>query len=275
MKASRCVAALVVLSSVGVASAASATLGRSTRSSHREVAHATPTGNRAVIAYYRTVVAATVAADGARYTYGASAPLDRVRLAAKGGWSVYSGSWPHPGYYPVDDTFFVAASGGRVTFVTDTMTWGGQGPTFSPFGEVLTARGEVELYGNAAASTTPTQNQRFSQTCGGPVHGPVAGFTKVGVASGYGLYGDFRSMKRVGPNEVVVSTYPYGKGHVATETDVIDRATHLPVSGVTTVSGAPGQPAYTMRWSVAWYHTPLYLPRTDGVCASISAGVAV
>ncbi len=107
------------------------------------------------------------------------------------------------------------------------------------------------------------------------MHGPVASYTKVGVPSGYGLGGDFRSMKRVGPNEVVISTYPAGKGHVATETDVIDRATDLPLSGTTVVSGTPGEPAFTMHWSVAWYHTPLYLPRTDGVCASISAGVAV
>ena len=275
MKTSRFVAVLVVLSSIGVAGAASATVERAGRTSERLVAHETPTGNRAVIAYFRQVVAATRAADGAEYTYSASAPLDRLKLLPKGGWSVYSWSWPHPGYYPIDDTFFVGASHGRITFVTDTMTWGGHGPTFSPFGEVLSSRGEVELFGGAVATTTPPQHQTIMQPCDGLVHGPVASYTKVGVPSGYGLGGDFRSMKRVGPNEVVISTYPAGKGHVATETDVIDRATDLPLSGTTVVSGTPGEPAFTMHWSVAWYHTPLYLPRTDGVCASISAGVAV
>lgn len=270
MKSSRLVVALIVLSSVGVSSLAGATGERSSSPAEHLVAHAaSPTGNPAVIAYYRQVVAATRAADGVRYTYDASAPFDQLKLFGKGRWSVYSNSWPHAGFYGVDDTAFAGARNGRVTFVSDTLVWGGRGPNFSPFGEVLTALGEVELYGNAEASTTPTKSQPIWQPCAGSVHGPVAGATKVGGPSGYGLYGDFRTMKRVGANEVVVSTFPYGKGHVATETDVIDRATHLPVSGTTMVSGAPGQPAYTTRWTLTWYHVPIYPPRTDGTCATI------
>ena len=261
MKLSRWLAVAVVLSSLALgATGATGATGAS--------------GNRAVIDFYRKVVAATVAADGAKFTYGASAPFDQLRLAGSG-WRVYADSWSRAGYYPVDDTFYVAASHGRITFVTDTLSWGGRGPRFKSFGEVLTALGEVELAGGAAASSTPTASQAQIQPCVGRVRGAVAGLTKVGAPSGYGLYGDFRSMKRAGPNEVVVSSYPFGRGHVATETDVIDRATLLPLRGTTSVSGAPGEPAYTMRWTVAWYHTALYLPRTNGTCASINTGIAV
>ncbi len=269
------VAAFVLVGFAGVTTAGAVT-GRPSRRAGALEAHVKgTTGNAAVIAFYRKVVAATKAADGASYAYGASAPFDQLKLLPKGAWSVYAESWPHAGYYPVDDTFYVGATNGRVSFVTDTIVWAGHGRQFGTFGEVLTARGEVELFGNAAASTTPTPSQLVTQPCGGPVHGPVAGFSKVGGASGYGLYGDFRSMKRVGPNEVVVSTYPFGKGHVATETDVIDRATDLPISGRTVVSAAPAQPSYTMAWTVTWYHVPIYLPNTTGACLGIESGVAV
>ena len=264
----------IVVASVASASVAGGVSARHDGVGSLAAAHATrPTGNPAVIAFYRKVVAATDAATGSQYAYTAAAPDEQLKIAPNHSWNVFTGTWPRPGYYPVANEFYIGARAGHVTFVSDTLIWDGHGPSFSTFGELLTARGEVELAGGAPALTTPTAAQFLSQPCEGPVHGAVAGISKVGGSSGYGLYGDFRSMRRAGANEVVVSSFPDGKGHVATETDVIARSTFLPRSGTEVVSAAPGQPGYTMHWTVSWYHVPLYPAKTNGSCLAIESGL--
>ncbi len=267
------VAALVLgsVASAQVAGGVSPGHDRVASTAHARATKAT--GDPAVIAYYRKVVAATDAATGVRYVYSAAAPYDQLQFGPNHSWNVWTATWPRPGYYPVTDVVNIGARNAKVTFVTDTFTWAGRGPTFSPFSELLTAAGEVQLGGGAAASTTPTANQTAVVPCLGSVHGSVAGISKVGGASGYGLYGDFRSMRRAGANEVVVSSFPFGKGHVATETDVIDRSTLLPRSGLDVVSAAPGQPGYRIHWTVSWYHVPLYPANTTGSCLAIESGL--
>jgi hypothetical protein len=156
--------------------------------------------------------------------------------------------------------------GGRVKFVVETLT-AFRPPGFPPVGLLLASSGEYQLAGGAPVSFTPPTTASY-QPCVGRNTGPpyVGGYTKVGVASGYGLFGHFDPMRRVGSNEIVTSTYAWSSNQVATEVDTIAASTRLPSAGVVRVSGATGRPAFSYHWTVRWYAARAYPPNSNGVC---------
>ncbi len=261
--AGACVCASVTVLALGVPAAGGAT--RHTDSLPRA------TGNPAVIAFYRKVVAATRAATAEQATFAATDSVTQVRVNPNGSYSWVQVSPREPGFTPARGTFWVVAAAGRVRFVAETLAYGGVGKAFGPFGIVLTARGEILLGGNAFPSVGSARPPSEYQPCGGTTTGTayVGGYSKVGGPSGYGLYGDFVSMHRAGGAELVTSTYPWGtKGQRATEVDTVSLATDLPVRSVVHVSAAPGIPAFTFAYTNVWYHTRVLPPNSNGVCAT-------
>jgi hypothetical protein len=234
------------------------------------------TGDKATIAFYRKLVAATVAADGVEQIYLAQAPLTQVKYSSKEGLAWYVMQPPKEGFAPALDIVFVGAEHGKVTFVADTVAYGGKGPAFPPFGMLLTPKGEVILAGGAPARTTPAGTKTPVTPCAGPTKVAfVAGYAKVGVPFGYSLLGHFAPMKRVGKYYDITSTYPWGAkpARTATEIDTVPVGSYLPTAGVIHVSAGGGFAAFTMRWANAWFHTTLYPPKTNGACASYVRGV--
>lgn len=233
-------------------------------------------GDKATIAFYRKVVAATAAAQGVEQIYLAQDPLTQVKYSAKSGLAWYIMQPPKKGFAPALDIVFVGAEHGKVTFVADTVAYGGKGPAFPPFGMVLTPKGEVILGGGAPARTAPPDAKTPVAPCAGPVKlAFVAGYDKVGVPFGYALYGHFEPMKRVGKYYEITSTYPWGAkpARTATEVDTVPVGSYLPTAGVIHVSAGGGFAAFTLRWANAWFHTTLYPPRSNGVCAAYLKGV--
>jgi len=254
----------------------------------KAVSVAGPTGNAATIAFYRQVVAATRSMGGQEYSYPPSAPLMQVKLvpnplvgAKKPSGPAESYRWltdepPAPGYAPAATEVYVGAVGGRVQFVAASVVYAGTGPVFPPFGLLLTAKGEVVLGGGGSAGTTAPRPGAVYQPCWGTATGyvDVGGYTRVGGASGYGLYGDFAAMRRVGATEVVTSTFTWSTSPLrkATEVDYIPVATHLPTSGAVHVAASAKTKAFTLRWTNKWTKTTLYPPNTDGACLSYVRG---
>ncbi len=229
-------------------------------------------GNPAVIAFYRKVVAATHAATAEASYFSVTDSLAQVKVNPNGSYSWFQFDPPKPGFAPARGVVWVVATAGRVRFVTESLAYGGVGTTFGPFGIVLTSRGAVLLGGNAfpMVASAPSATPGF-QPCEGTPTGAVdvGGWTKVGGPSGYGLYGDFLTMHRAGGAEIVTSTYPWGsKGQRATEVDTVSLTTHLPVRSVMHVSAVPGIPAYTLAYRNVWYHSRVLPPTSDGVCVT-------
>lgn len=251
--------------------------GRSKPKSRTTTTRPKATGNASAIDFYRKVVAATVAADGVEQVYLAQDPLTQVKYSSKGGLSWYIMQPKKAGFAPALDILFIGADHGKVTFVADTVAYGGTGPAFPPFGMLLTSKGEVVLAGGAPARTTPANSKTPVAQCGGATKVAfVAGYDKVGVAFGYALYGHFDPIKRVGKNYEITSTYPWATNpaRTATEVDTVPVGSYLPTEGVINVSAGGAFPAFTMRWSNHWFHTPLYPPKTNGTCAAYVKGVS-
>lgn len=260
-----CVCASVIALALGASAVSASSVRRAGRSPRAS-------GNPAVIAFYRKVVAATRAATAEASFFSATDSLAQVKVNPNGSYSWFQYDPPKPGFVPAKGVVWVVATAGRVRFVTESLAYGRVGTAFGPFGIVLTSRGEVLLGGNAfptvpsASSATPGP-----RPCEGTTTGPVdvGGWTKVGGPSGYGLYGDFLSMHRAGGAEIVTSTYPWGsKGQRVTEVDTISLTTHLPVRSVMHVSAAPGIPAYTLAYRDVWYRSRVLPPTSNGVCAT-------
>jgi len=235
------------------------------------------TGNRAAIAFYRKVVSATQAAAGEEQAYLPTAPLTQV-LYSKKGLSWYIEQPKKAGFAPAADLVYIGAAHGKVSFVADSVIYEGVGPVFPTFGLLLTAKGEVLLAGGAPASTTPPGPKATAQPCAGPAKPAfVAGYPKVGVPFGYSLYGHFYPMKLTdkGKEEEVTSTYPWSQKpkRTATEVDLIDVATHLPLEGTITVSAGGPFAAFSLRWANRWFRTPLYPPKTNGTCTAYEKGL--
>ena len=235
--------------------------------------HAAATGDAAAIAFYRTVSAASHATDGQVEHFSATAPQDAIKLLGKGGFSLREAGPAHAGFHPVDDVVTIGARHGRIAFVIDVISWAGHGPRFGTFSEMLTAQGEVRLAGAASASALPTARQSRVVACAGRVSGAVGAFSQVGYAEGYLVGGHFVSMTRSGAHEVVTLAFPYSASQIATETDVISRASRLPLSSTIVVASSQDHGGFTEHWSNSWLHTRLYPPRTSGLCARIEGGL--
>ena len=247
---------------------ASAVSGGSTRHTDRLPR---PSGNPAIIAFYRKVVAATRAATAEQEIFRAADTLAQVKAYPNGDYSWVQLSPHEPGFTPAQGSVWILASAGRVRFVTETLLYGGVGKAFGSFGIVLTSRGEILLGGNAFPAVVGSGTPFVYQPCAGTVHGPayVGGYAAVGGPSGYGLYGDFVSMHRAGGAEIVTSTYPWGtKGQRVTEVDTVSLATDLPVRSVVHVSAVRGIPAFTFAYTNVWYHTRVLPPNSNGVCST-------
>ncbi len=236
-------------------------------------AHASATGDARAIAFYREVAAVTGATSGQIEHFGASASQDAIKLLGKGGFSLREAGPAFAGFHPVDDVVTIGARRGRIAFVIDVISWAGQGPRFATFSEMLTALGEVRFAGVASASSLPTASQRVSVACAGRVGGAVGAFSHVGYAEGYLVGGHFISMKRAGAHEIVTLAFPYSASQIATETDVISRASHLPLSSTIVVASSQNNGGFAEHWSNSWLHLRIYPPRTTGLCASVEAGL--
>ncbi len=226
-----------------------------------------PSGNAATIAFYREVVAATRRMGTEVQTFGGSYAVVDYDASSRS-WNWYTGGTPaRAGYQPAGASVTVAASGGRVEFVAEVLT-AMRPPGFPPIGLLLAASGEYLLSGGAATSFTPPTTGDYQPCIGRTTSGSpyVGGYTKVGVASGYGLFGHFDPMRRVGANEIVTSTYPWSSHQVATEVDTIAASTHLPIAGVVRVSAARGHAGFSFDWTVRWYAATAYPPNSNGVC---------
>ena len=197
-----------------------------------------PTGDAATIAFYKTMVQKTLsygtlverqtgyaalqtAGRSANWTYGEGVPL---------------------GYAPATEDIVVAAAGGRLTWVMDTMTprCGGASCT------------TVQMLLDPSGAFLKILTGRYRASCWSAAHGDVAGYSRTGVPSGYGLYGRFLPMKRVGANELVTSTYAFGVGRTATELDTISLATDLPTKGLVHVGRTTTQRAFSYSFSDQW-----------------------
>ncbi|MDA8292089.1 MAG: hypothetical protein M0Z33_10495 [Actinomycetota bacterium] len=260
------------------ASAASAGSVRGRDRSPRAVS-----GNPAVIAFYRKVVAATRAATAVAEYFTATDSIAEVRVNPNRSYTWYQLGPPNPGFTPARGVLWIVAAAGRVRFVTESFVYGGVGKSFGPFGIALSSRGEVMLGGNAfprvvsPSAASPSGSLHVYQPCAGVTSGAVdvGGYVKVGGPAGYGLYGDFLSMHRAGGSEIVTSRYPWGRrGQKVTEVDTVPLATDLPVRSVQHVSAVPGIPAYTFAYSSVWYHSPVQPPTSDGICATYLASAS-
>lgn len=236
-------------------------------------AHASATGDAKVIAFYRTVSAASHATSGQVEHFNASAPQDSIKLLGKGAFSLREAGPAHAGFHPVNDVVTIGARHGRIAFVIDVISWAGRGPRFKTFSEMLTATGEVRLAGVASASALPTSRQTRVAGCSGSVGGSVGAFSKVGYAEGYLVGGHFVSMTRSGAHEKVTLAFPYSASQIATETDVISRASRLPLSSTIVVASSQNNGGFREHWSNTWLHTKIYPPRTSGLCSRIEAGL--
>lgn len=223
-----------------------------------------PSGNAATLAFYRQVVAATRRMGTEVLTIGGSYTIVEYQGSLKHWYT--GGTSSRAGYQPAADLVTIAASGGRVKFVVDAIVHT-RPPGFSPFGLLLTASGEYLLAGGAPVTFTPPTTHAYQPCMGRSTGAPyVGGYTKVGVASGYGFYGHFGPMRRVGANEIVTSTYPWGSKQVETEVDTIAASTHLPSAGVVRVSSGGGLSGFSYHWTVRWYGATAYPPNSNGVC---------
>ncbi len=241
-------------------------------------AAATPkaTGDAAAIALYRKVVAATSATSGVEEIFTAAAPLTQARYSSAG-LSWYIMQPKKAGFAAADDVVFIAAAGGKVRFVTDSVVYGGTGKApFPPFGLVLTAKGEVLLDGAAPALAAPPLPTTPIEACATPLKPPhfVAGYPQVGVAYGYSLYGHFDPLKQAAKDYDVTSTFPWSSkpSRTATELDVVQASTDLPVESIVHVSAGGQYPAFTLRWVNVWFKKALYPPKTNGACAAYLKG---
>jgi hypothetical protein len=224
-----------------------------------------PTGNPKTIAFYRQVVAATAKAPGWTATFsGYTAIEESIGKQTSVNWEYYDGV--PKGYDPAVDHVTAAAAGGRLTWLSDEIVPAPRTcakgsvcflPATLPYQVLL---GPSGLEGHFVASGPA------SLVCWAKDHGAVLGYSKVGVPTGYGLYGRFYPMRRAGGAELVTSTYPWGATQHATEVDTISIATHLPSTTVVHVSASPGHPALTLSSTYRWLGATPAEPATTPAC---------
>jgi hypothetical protein len=198
-----------------------------------------PTGNAKTIAFYRHVVLATGRAPGWTEVQTGYYSLEQSGQTANW-WTWLDGAAP-AGYHAAADHFTIAASGGKIVWGEDEMVPSGAcggGAACTP----------IEILSNGVNNLYLRFVRPGASTCWLTAHGsPLPG--SVGGSSGYGLYGHFLPMRRVGGTVYVTSTYPLDGRHV-TEVDTINYATHLPSAGVSHVAAAAGKPAFSFSWTI-------------------------
>ena len=220
---------------------------------------AAPTGNPKTIAFYRAVVNATRQHKGV-----VSIQTGFVTMSDELKSSSFSYFWGRgtspPGYVRAVEHITIAAANRHVVWVTDDMVpegcTAGAGGSCLPVEFLLSSSGVLWRFDSARLP--PSSLCWSSSAAKGDV---VGGYSKIGVAFGYALYGYFYPMKRVGGNEYVTSTFPWGKTQKATEVDKINLATHLPASSIVRIASATGLPAFTYSWTNQWLKNAPLMPQ--------------
>ena len=197
-----------------------------------------PTGDGKTIAFYGVMVHKTLSYGTLIERQSGYAALQTAGRAAN--WAY--GKGVPPGYSPAMEDVVVASARGKVTWITDTMT-----PRCTGANCVV-----VQLLLDRAGAFFKIASGPYLASCWSVARGSVAGYTRIGVPSGYGLYGHFDPMKRVGRDELVTSTYPFGVGRTATELDTISIATDLPIKGVVHVTSDSAQSAVSYTFLDTW-----------------------
>ena len=211
-----------------------------------------PSGNRAAISFYRSVVAATKKTAGVRvvetgFTYMHEDPTtNRVH------WLTATGRTP-AGYVPATDELFVVFRGGKVAWVSDVLSprscpAGNARCNWSPFDLLLSSNG---LRGRL---------ESLVSNCWSKDHGSVAGFTSVGGPAGYRAFGRFAKLRHANGKIVVTSTYPWTKNQRASEIDTVAPSTRLPTNGLVRIDGAKGTPGFSFNWTNQWMTAAPALP---------------
>lgn len=213
------------------------------------------TGDAATLKFYAQVVRATALAPGVSYVYFG---YSSVQESTNGTFNWYQSAPPPAGYFPVVDHVHFAQAAGKVIWAEDQMVpTSACRPTPARMCHTLT----VLL----------TPSGLFSQVAGAGrcwqrSHGSILSMTKVGWVAGYGLYGNFQPMRRVGNTVYVTSTYPWGKTRTATEIDTISYSSRLPSLGQMSVPASVGYAAFQYHWTAKWLHSSLPKPNFT-VCA--------
>jgi hypothetical protein len=208
---------------------------------------ALPTGNSKTIAFYRAMARKTqvYGTNLVRQTGFASLQVD-------GKYAVWSNAEAPPaGFSPAREDIIIASTNGKVTWVTDLITARCSGGKCA----------SVETLLDSSGVFSRQPSGPYSTSCWTKSQGPIAGITKTGGPSGYGVNGYFAPMKQVGGNGLVTSTYPYGNGRTATELDTISLATDLPIKGVIRVSSGRGLRAFYYSFSDSWLKSTEVQPR--------------
>lgn len=235
------VAGLAVLIAIGFAGPASA------------ASTSGPTGNAKTIAFYRQVVRATEQAPGWTEVQTGYYSLEQSGQSANW-WTWIDGAAP-AGYRPVTDHFTIAAQGGKVVWGQDEMV---------PIGACGAVCSPIVIASNEANALYFRFLRSGGSSCWMTAHGsPLP--NAVGGSSGYGLFGHFLPMRRVGGTVYVTSTYPLN-GRVVTEIDTISYSSKLPSAGVSHVAAAPGKPAFTYHWTIRFQRVEPVAPKIT-LCA--------
>lgn len=211
------------------------------------------TGDPAAIAFYRLVVKAT---SGERRTLDVATgftQLEETQTAVS--WRF--GEAKLPGYVKATDHVVISAAHRKVVWLTDLLVPDNCTPTANRrCDDVKVVLDHSGVFFHLMA--------KGSSACYVSAQGSIFGYTKVGVASGYSLYGRFLPLKQVGGNVDVTSIYPYGHQQ-ATEVDTVSPKTHLPSVTVVHVAGG-GLPKFAYRDVLHWSMAPATLP-TFSVCS--------
>lgn len=206
------------------------------------------TGDPATIAFYRAVVKAT---QTERRTIDTATGFTQLEETA-GAVNWRFGEAPLPGYVKATDHVVISASGGKLVWLSDLLV----PKSCTPTGTHRCDDVEVVLDHSGVFFHVIANG---NNACYVSAQGSIFGYAKVGVASGYSLYGRFLPMKRDGGNVEVTSTYPYGHQQ-ATEVDTISPKTHLPSVTVVQVAGG-GLPKFTYRDVLHWSMAPPKVPK--------------
>jgi hypothetical protein len=212
-----------------------------------------PTGNARTIAFYRAMADKTrlYGTNVVRQTGFASLQID-------GNNPVWSNAEAAPaGFSPATEDIIIASTDGKVTWVTDLITARCSGGKCA----------SVETLLDSSGVFSRLPSGPYSTSCWTKSQGPVAGLTKTGGPSGYGVDGYFAPMRQVGGNELVTSTYPYGNGRTATELDTISLATDLPIKGVIHVTSGRALRTFSYSFSDSWLKSSEVRPQVT-VCKS-------
>lgn len=208
------------------------------------------TGNAATIAFYRSVVAATARMRGREETMTGYTALQDS--AGRFGWTFslkYGFSYVPANYLPATEHVTVAASEGKVIWVSDEM--GPRCPPRPGSGVYWCGDFPLLLLFTSTGMVGHLLGFTGSLGCWATLSGgSVAFYSKVGVPSGYTMGGHFDPMHRVGADEVATSTFSWSKPQQATEIDTVPVAIRLPTSSGYHIS-AGGPSCVQLRYNGA------------------------